>query len=67
MSVLDHHERLDWLQLIRTDSIGPITFHRLIKKYGSAADALAALPDLSSKAGRKNHFAQQAAMKRRKN
>jgi len=53
MSTLDDHERLDWLQLIRTESIGPITFHRLIKKYGSAADALAALPELSSKAGRK--------------
>lgn len=53
MRVLDDEERLDWLQLIRTDSIGPITFHRLIKKYGSAAKALSALPDLSTKAGRK--------------
>ena len=53
MPVLDDQERLDWLQLIRTDSIGPITFHRLIKKYGSAAEALTALPELSSNAGRK--------------
>ena len=52
MPALDDQERLDWLQLIRTPQIGPITFHRLIVRYGSAADALAALPDLSRKAGR---------------
>ncbi len=52
MPTLDERERLDWLQLIRTPKIGPITFHQLITRYGSAADALAALPDLSTKAGR---------------
>ncbi len=52
MPTLNEGERLDWLQLIRTTNIGPITFHQLISKYGSAAEALAALPDLSTKAGR---------------
>ena len=52
MASLSASERLDWLQLIRTPSIGPITFHRLIAKYGSATQSLAALPDLSTKAGR---------------
>lgn len=52
MPTLDERERLDWLQLIRTPNIGPITFHQLIARYGSAEDALGALPDLSSKAGR---------------
>lgn len=51
--MLNERERLDWLQLIRTPSIGPITFHRLLAKYGSAADALKALPDLAQKAGRR--------------
>ncbi len=50
---LSDKERLDWLQLIRTPMIGPITFHRLITNYGSADEALKALPDLSRKAGRK--------------
>lgn len=50
--MLSHDERLDWLQLIRTPSIGPITFHRLIAKFGSARDALNALPDFSHNAGR---------------
>ncbi len=54
MPALNDKERLDWLQLIRTPSIGPITFHRLIAKYGAAADALKALPELSRNAGRKN-------------
>jgi DNA processing protein len=53
MSALSDSERLDWLQLIRTPSIGPITFHRLIANYGDAGAALQALPELSHKAGRK--------------
>lgn len=51
--MLSGAERLDWLQLIRTPTVGPITFHRLIARYGSAAKALEALPDLSRKAGRR--------------
>ena len=50
---LSDKERLDWLQLIRTPMIGPITFHRLITNYRSAGEALKALPDLSRKVGRK--------------
>ena len=50
---LSERERLDWLQLIRTPSIGPITFRRLLAKCGSAGDALKALPDLSRNAGRR--------------
>lgn len=46
-------ERIDWLRLIRTDNIGPITFHRLISKFGSATEAIAALPELSKSSGRK--------------
>jgi len=51
---LSPSERLDWLQLIRAPTIGPITFHRLLARYGSAADALKALPDLARKAGRRS-------------
>lgn len=54
--MLNEAERLDWLQLIRTQNIGPVTFHRLIGKFGTAAKALAALPDLSRKAGRRAPF-----------
>lgn len=50
---LDDAEKLDWLQLIRTRNIGPITFHRLLDKYARAEDAIKALPDLSRRAGRR--------------
>ncbi|MHA7873268.1 MAG: DNA-processing protein DprA, partial [Hyphococcus sp.] len=40
-----------WLQLIRTPSIGPITFAQLLNRFGSAKDALKALPDLARKGG----------------
>ncbi len=44
-------ERLDWLRLIRSENVGPITFHRLLQRYGSAARALDALPELAAKGG----------------
>lgn len=53
MPELTDSERLDWLQLIRTETIGPITFARLMKRFGSASAVVRALPRLASKAGRK--------------
>ena len=46
-------EKRDWLRLIRTQSIGPITFQRLIEKFGSAGEAILALPEFSKQSGRK--------------
>ena len=37
---------LDWIQLINTENVGPITFYKLIKKHGNAHNALANLKDL---------------------
>jgi len=50
---MDKAEKLSWLQLIRTPSVGPITFYKLIEFYGSATNALDALPELAKKGGRK--------------
>ncbi|MQX35554.1 DNA-processing protein DprA [Roseospira navarrensis] len=50
--VLSHAERLDWLRLIRSENVGPITFHRLIRQYGTVAAALEALPALARRGGR---------------
>lgn len=44
-------ERRDWLRLSQSENVGPITFHALIKRYGSAEKVIAALPDLSRKGG----------------
>lgn len=50
---LTDKERRDWWRLSRTDGVGPITFFRLIERYGSATRAIDALPDLSKRGGRK--------------
>ncbi len=49
---LTEGERLDWLRLARTESIGPVTFRHLIARFGSAARAIDALPDLARRGGR---------------
>lgn len=49
-------EKLDWLRLSRTENVGPITFYRLVGRYGSAAKALNALPELSRRGGRKKEL-----------
>jgi DNA processing protein len=49
---LTHSERLDWLRLIRSENVGPVTFRYLLRRFGSAAAALAALPDLARRGGR---------------
>ena len=51
--ILSDQERLDWLRLIRSENIGPIVFDQLLEAFGSATDALEALPDLSRKGGLK--------------
>ena len=44
---LDPQERLDWLRLARTETVGPVTFYALLRRFGSAHAALDALPRLS--------------------
>jgi DNA processing protein len=48
---LTDDERLDWLRLIRSQNVGPRTFHALINHYGNIDDALAALPQLARRGG----------------
>lgn len=50
---ISRSERLDWLRLIRSENVGPITFYQLLGRYGSAARALEALPELARRGGRK--------------
>ena len=45
-------ERLDLLRLSRTERVGPITFRSLLDRFGTAAEALAALPELARRGGR---------------
>ena len=45
-------ERLARLRLARTPYVGPVTFSQLIDRFGSAAAAIAALPELTRRGGR---------------
>ena len=44
-------EKLDWLRLIRSDNVGPITFYRLLERFGTAQAALDALPEMAKRGG----------------
>lgn len=48
---LSDKEKIDWIRLIRTEHIGPITFHELISHFDSASAALEAIPDLQRRGG----------------
>lgn len=48
---LSDEQRLDWLRLIRSDHVGPHTFHALLARFGSARAALDALPALARRGG----------------
>jgi DNA processing protein len=50
-SDLPESEKRDWIRLIRTENIGPITFHQLIGHFGSAGAALDAIPELRKRGG----------------
>ena len=41
------------VRLIRSPSIGPVTFRQLLSRFGSAEAALAAIPDLAARGGGK--------------
>lgn len=63
---LGDEDRIDWLQLARTPNIGPVTFTQLLERYGTPKKALAALPELSRRAGRRRPLiaAERAAIER---
>ena len=48
---LSEDERLDWLRLIRSNNVGPRTFHDLVNHCGGVRAALTALPDLGRRGG----------------
>lgn len=50
---LGDEDKISWLQLARTENVGPITFFNFIEYYGTAAKALKAIPALAARGGRK--------------
>ena len=49
---MDREEQIAYLRLIQTPNLGPMTFSLLLQRYGSAAEALRAVPDLARRGGR---------------
>lgn len=50
---LSDRERIARLRLIRTENVGPITFRQLLERFGNAERAIAALPELARRGGRR--------------
>lgn len=48
---LTDDQRLAWLRLIRAENVGPATFRSLVNHFGSAQQAIDALPDLARRGG----------------
>jgi DNA processing protein len=46
---LSDRELFDWVRLSRSENVGPRTFSMLLRRYGSAAGALKALPGLAAR------------------
>ena len=59
--ILNPQERLDWLRLIRSENVGPVTFRQLLNRFGSAEAALEALPSLAQRAGAAGRIASRSA------
>lgn len=49
---LNDKEKSARLRLARSENIGPVTFHDLLRVYGTAARALEAVPELARRGGR---------------
>jgi DNA processing protein len=61
---LTDEQRIAWLRLIRSDSVGPVTFRELVNHFGSAAAAIDAIPELSARGGRTARVASRAEAER---
>lgn len=49
---LTQDERIEWLRLARTSGVGPVSFAKLIDRFGEPSSALEALPRLAKRGGR---------------
>jgi DNA processing protein len=50
--VMPTEDAIQRLRLVRSEGVGPVTWRRLLDRYGTAAEALAALPRLARAGGK---------------
>ena len=61
---LTREQRSAWLRLIRSENIGPVTFRELINHFGGADAAIAAIPKLAERGGRRIRIASKVDAER---
>ena len=50
--ILSQDEAFARIRLLRSPNIGPVGYRQLLRRFGDAGAALAALPDLAARGGR---------------
>lgn len=61
---MSERERFDRLRLIRSPRIGPVSYRQLLARFGTAGEALRAIPDLAARGGGKASVADAGAVER---
>ncbi len=62
---MSEQERFNRLRLIRSPRIGPVTFRQLMARFGTAGEALRAVPDLAARGGGKGSVIDAALVERK--
>ncbi|MDO7836175.1 DNA-processing protein DprA [Sphingobium sp. HBC34] len=61
---MSERERFDRLRLIRSPRIGPVSYRQLLARFGTAGEALRAIPDLAQRGGGRASVAEAGAVER---
>ncbi|QGP78366.1 DNA-processing protein DprA [Sphingobium sp. CAP-1] len=61
---MSERERFDRLRLIRSPRIGPVSYRQLLARFGTAGEALRAIPDLAARGGGRASVAEAGAVER---
>lgn len=60
MNALSQEEAFARIRLLRSPNIGPVSYRQLLRRFGTAQAALAALPDLAARGGGQYRIAPEA-------
>ncbi|SEJ43201.1 DNA processing protein [Sphingobium sp. AP50] len=61
---MSERDRFERLRLIRSPRIGPVSYRQLLARFGSAGEALRAIPDLAARGGGKASVADASTVER---
>lgn len=55
---LTRDEAFARIRLLRSPNVGPVSYHQLLRRFGTAAEALTAVPDLAGRGGARYRLAE---------